>query len=220
MDTATTLMQMHEAMSRHFGPLGWWPAQSPFEVMVGAILTQNTSWKNVEKAIGNLKAADALAPAALAALAPERLAALIRPAGYYNVKTRRLKSFVLWFVQRFGGDVAAMFATDRAALRREVLSINGIGRETADSILLYAGGVPIFVVDRYTWRILCRHLLINPEDDYEAIQQFFHDHLPADAALFNEYHAQLVNVGKGHCRPRARCMDCPLEPFNHRADEV
>jgi len=220
MDTAATLTAMHQAMGRHFGPLHWWPGETPFEVMVGAILTQNTSWKNVEKAIGNLKAAGVLAPHALDALERQALAELIRPAGYYNVKSLRLKAYVRWFVARFDGDAAAMAACDWRGLREEVLSVKGVGRETADSILLYGCGLPVFVVDKYTWRILSRHLLINPEDDYEAIQQFFRDHLPAEVALYNEYHAQLVNVGKAFCRPTARCAGCPLESFEHRADEV
>ena len=220
MDAPTTLMAMHEAMGRHYGPLHWWPGETPFEVMVGAILTQNTSWKNVEKAIANLKAAGALSPEAIEATPPEQLAEWIRPAGYYNIKTRRLKSYVRWLCERFGGDVAAMAACSRLSLREEVLSVKGVGRETADSILLYACRLPVFVVDKYTWRILARHLLIHPEDDYDQIQQFFTDHLPADVALYNEYHAQLVNVGKDFCRPTARCPGCPLEPFEHRADEV
>jgi endonuclease-3 related protein len=220
MDTSTTLMRMHEAMGEHFGPLHWWPGRTPFEVMVGAVLTQNTSWKNVEKAIANLDAAGVLEPHAIDAMAADALAALIRPAGYYNVKSVRLKSFVRWFVERFDGDAAAMAACDGRPLRQEVLAIRGIGRETADSILLYACGMPVFVVDKYTWRILARHLLINAEDDYDAIQQFFTDRLPADVPLYNEYHAQLVNVGKEFCRPTARCAGCPLERFEHRAEEV
>jgi endonuclease-3 related protein len=220
MDTGSLLMRMHEAMGRHFGPLHWWPAETPFEVMVGAILTQNTSWANVEKAIGNLAAAGALDPRAIDAMAADVLAGLIRPAGYYNVKAGRLKAFVRWFLDRFDGDAEAMAAADPAALRREVLTVRGVGRETADSILLYACQVPVFVVDKYTWRICARHLLIDPEDDYDAIQQFFIDHLPAEAPLYNEVHAQLVNVGKTFCRPTARCAGCPLAAFEHRADEV
>ena len=220
MDTTTTLMDMHKAMGRHFGPLNWWPGETPFEIMVGAILTQNTNWKNVEKAIANLKTAGMLDPKSIDALDRSVLAELIRPAGYYNVKSVRLKAYVRWFVERFDGDAAAMAECNRHSLREEVLAIKGVGRETADSILLYACNMPTFVVDRYTWRILCRHLLVNIEDDYEALQQFFTDHLSKEISLYNEYHAQLVNVGKEFCRPKARCAGCPLEGFEHRAEEV
>ena len=148
----------------------------------------------------------------------EKLADLIRPAGTFNVKTRRLKSFIDWLWERFDGRLDRMFATRLDVLREELLSVSGIGRETADAILLYAGNLPTFVVDAYTARILHRHQLIDDEAGYEDIKEFFESNLETDVELFNEYHALLVQVGKTHCRPRARCAGCPLEPFPHEVE--
>lgn len=213
--TGQTLRAFYDAMLSAYGPQHWWPAQTREEVIVGAILTQNTAWRNVERAIDNLKRAGALDWRVLADLPTEDLAKLIRPAGTYQVKTRRLKAFVGWFWERYDADLDRMFATPIPTLRTELLSVSGIGRETADAIILYAGNLPTFVVDAYTARILCRHRLIDESADYDEIKDLFESNLPADAAYFNEYHALLVQVGKLHCRPQARCPACPLDPFDH-----
>ena len=209
---------LYDAMLEAYGPQHWWPGETPFEVIIGAILTQNTAWRNVERAIANLIEAGALDPARLRDIPDEALAELIRPAGYFNVKTRRLKSFIQWLWDRFDGELDRMFAVPMDSLREELLSVNGIGRETADSILLYAGNLPTFVVDTYTARIMCRHGLIDESADYDEIKEFFQSSLPDDVELFNEYHALIVQVGKNHCKPRPKCEDCPLEPFAHEIE--
>ena len=216
--TAHRLTALYDAMFAAYGPQHWWPGQTPFEVIVGAILTQNTAWTNVEKAIVNLAAADALDAIRLRDLPIEELAELIRPAGYFNVKSRRLKSFITWLWDRFDGDLDRMFTLSVDELREELLGVNGIGRETADSILLYAGHLPTFVVDAYTARIFTRHGLIDASADYDEIKELFESSLPEDVPLFNEYHALIVRIGKHHCKPRARCEGCPLEPFEHRLE--
>ena len=219
--TSRVLMEMYEAMRRRQGDRRWWPAaseepsQRALEICVGAILTQNTNWTNVEKAVGNLHAAGAMSIPALAELPAEALAELIRPAGYFNVKAKRLRSFVEHVRASWGADILAFLDRSVAALREELLSINGIGRETADSMILYAAGKPTFVVDTYTHRILVRHGLIDPEDDYEAIKDLLESTLAEDVALWNDFHAQWVEVGKSHCKPKARCAGCPLEEFPH-----
>ena len=220
--TSVLLMQMYEAMRSRFGDQGWWPtttgqdrANPALEICVGAILTQNTNWSNVEKALGNLISAGCMSITGLQGIGREDLAELIRPAGYFNVKARRLKNFIARVWDGFGDDIGAFLDRPVGALRRELLSIKGIGPETADSMILYAAGECCFVVDAYTYRILLRHLLICPEDDYEAIKQLMESSLPEDADLWADYHAQLVAVGKSFCRPTARCGTCPLESFDH-----
>ncbi len=217
--TGQRLRQFYDAMHKALGPQHWWPGETPLEVCVGAILTQNTAWANVEKAIENLRRAGCLDWARLRDIQPAALAELIRPAGYFNVKTKRLKAFVHWLWERYDGDLDRMFAAPTEALREELLGVRGVGRETADSILLYAGGKPSFVVDAYTCRILRRHRMIDDDADYEQIRELFESNLPADAALYNEYHALIVAVGKTYCRPRARCAGCPLERFEHETGE-
>ncbi len=212
---AQQLRQFHQAMLGRYGPQHWWPARAPFEVVVGAVLTQNTSWTNVEQAIARLDAAGALDPHVLDAMPPGRLAELIRPAGYYNLKARRLKELVGWLVAAYDGDLERMRRVPPAAMREQLLAVRGVGPETADSILLYALGHPVFVVDAYTYRVVVRHGLLAPPTDYDELKGLFQDHLPADAAMFNEYHALLVRVGKEHCRRRARCEACPLQAFPH-----
>lgn len=215
--TSQTLMAFYEAMGSRFGPQGWWPGQTKLEICVGAILTQNTNWSNVTRAIANLQAAGCMSVGALHRLEDRRLAELIRPAGYFNVKARRLKHFIA-AVWEFGGeDLEGFLDRPVSTLREALLSIHGIGRETADSIILYAADKPSFVVDAYTCRILFRHHLIGPEDDYEAVKELLESALPTDVALWNDYHAQLVAVGKQYCRPTARCDGCPLEGFPHDA---
>ncbi len=205
------MLDVYQRLFEALGPQYWWPGETPFEVMVGAVLTQNTNWQNVEKAIRNLREADLLEPVALYAVPVEELEELLRPAGYFRVKARRLRSLLAFLVDRYGGSLEAMFATDVATLREELLALNGIGPETADSILLYAGGLPVFVVDAYTHRILARHGWIDFEADYHQIQDFLQSRLPDDPVLFNEFHALLVYVGKHYCRKRApQCESCPL----------
>lgn len=214
-DRAAVLQLIYTRLHAHFGPQHWWPGESPFEVMVGAILTQNTNWRNVAQAIANLKARELLRPHALAALPPAELAALIRPAGYFNIKTKRLRSFLHYFLERYDGDVERMRAQSLATLRAELLEVSGIGPETADSILLYALGKPVFVIDTYTHRILRRHTLSPEETTYEELQSLFHDHVPAEPEHYNEYHALLVAVGKAFCRKsHPQCGACPLRGIN------
>jgi len=203
-------MSLYRHLFRSFGPQRWWPARSRFEVIVGAILTQNTAWTNVKRAIAAMRAERVLNPREIDAAPRGRLARLIRSSGYYNMKAGRLKQFTRFLLTRYGGSVRRMFRTELARLRQELLTISGIGEETADSILLYAGDRPIFVVDAYTRRVLERHGLIAKGATYGEIQRLFMEHLPADAALFNEYHALLVTVGKEYCRKTPRCERCPL----------
>lgn len=198
-------------MLARFGHRQWWPGETPIEVCVGAVLTQNTSWKNVTQAIDNLKAVGALDLHVLNEMDHDVLAAIIRPSGYYNIKAKRLKSFVGHVVKRSGGDLTRFFDQRVSDLRRELLAINGVGKETADSIILYAAGKPIFVVDAYTKRVLSRHGILPMESDYDAVQELFHRHLPRDTSFFNDYHAQLVAVGHNHCRKTPVCNNCPLE---------
>ena len=216
--TRETLMQIYELLYEAFGPQYWWPGETPFEIVMGAILTQNTSWANVEKAIHNLKSTSSLTPERLHRIDVSELAELIRPAGYYNLKAKRLKSFIGWLFDNYDGQLTNLepIATDR--LRSELLPIKGVGRETADSILLYALGRPVFVVDAYTARIMTRHGLIEPDADYEQLRDLFESNLPEDAQLFNEYHALLVRNGKEFCKPKARCPGCPLETHPHTLD--
>jgi len=220
--TASVLTKMYKALCERFGPQGWWPSaagadtpEGKLEICVGAILTQNTNWTNVEKALANLRAAGALSVGGLHSLSPRALAKLIRPAGYYNVKARRLKSFIARVSAEHGEDIEAFLDRPVASLREDLLSVHGIGPETADSIILYAAGRPTFVVDAYTRRVLLRHGLVQPGATYEAMQALFESSLRPDAALWNDYHAQLVAVGKHFCRPQARCDGCPLEGFRH-----
>jgi endonuclease-3 related protein len=193
-----------------FGPQHWWPAEEPFEVIVGAILTQSAAWGNVEKAIANLKAAGALSPAKLRRIQLPRLARLVHPCGYYNAKALKLKSFAFWLGNHYSDDLDSLFTSNTDDLRQQLLSVHGIGQETADSILLYAAGKPVFVIDAYTRRIIGRIGLIPEKDSYVGYQAFFMEHLPADAAMFNEYHALLVRLGKGFCRRRPLCPQCCL----------
>ena len=212
MTTAERLLDLYQRMFDALGPQHWWPGETPFEVMVGAILTQNTNWKNVERAIDNLKGADLLSLDRLADLPTGLLAEYIRPAGYYNIKAGRLHNLLHFIGEQHQGDLDAFLGQDLDALRRQLLSIKGIGPETADSILLYAAGRPIFVVDTYTHRILGRHDLIDEDWDYHRIQELFMDHLDADVQLYNEYHALLVRIGNRFCRKtNPDCPHCPLQ---------
>lgn len=207
---ASTLPRIYRRLDRAFDKHTWWPAQSAFEVIVGAILTQNTAWRNVELALERLKAARALTPTAIARLPSGRLEQLIRPAGFYQQKTRYLRAFTSLLRQRYRGSVARMWRTRQPALRSILLQVPGIGPETADSILLYAGRRPAFVVDAYTRRILSRHLLVAPTASYEAVQRYCVARLPVRVAAYHRCHALLVEAGKRYCRPVPRCAICPL----------
>jgi endonuclease-3 related protein len=213
-----TLNEIYELLFKRFGPQHWWPGDTQFEIIIGAILTQNTNWTNVEKAITNIKSADLLSPEKLYYLDVPQLAELIRPAGYYNIKAKRLKSFLSWLFENYDGSLSNLEGLDTERLRAELLAIKGIGCETADSILLYAFNRPIFVVDAYTARVSIRHGLIEPSADYEQLRELFQSNLTEDVQLFNEYHALLVKVGKLFCRPKARCPGCPLERLYHTLD--
>ena len=205
------LLAIYRRLLRHHGHAGWWPGETPFEVCLGAILTQNTSWTNVEKALGVLRARGVLAFAPLRALTARSLAPLLRSSGYFNVKARRVAAFLAFLEREYGGRVESMAREPVLVLRQKLLAVDGIGRETADSIVLYAAGLPIFVVDAYTRRIFSRLGLIRGDEDYDQIRAVFERHLPADPALYNDYHAQIVLLGKDTCRPRPRCEVCPLD---------
>ncbi len=207
------LAAIYEKLYAYFGPQYWWPAETAFEVMVGAILTQNTSWLNVEKAISNLRKQKLLNPNKLYKLSQEKLSKFIRPAGYYNIKAKRLKEFVNFLVNNYKGDLKKMFLQDTVTLRRQLLSVNGIGPETADSILLYALNKPIFVIDAYTKRIFSRHSFLKAGASYEQAQNVFMGNLKPDEKLFNEYHALLVKLAKEFClKNKPKCEICPLTP--------
>jgi len=209
------LLKIYNSLYNYFGPLNWWPGDTPFEIMVGAILTQNTSWSNVEKAINNLKKENLLEPRELFRVNQEKLAQLIKPSGYYNIKAKRLKNFVNIFINDFEGSAEKMFSGDGRELRKKLLKINGIGPETADSILLYAGEKPFFVVDAYTKRIFSRHKLISKDSTYYQIQEFFIKNLDQDVKLFNEFHAQIVMLGKTICTSKnPDCSECPIGYLN------
>jgi len=204
------LMNIYRKLYKAYGPRHWWPGETPFEVMVGAILTQNTSWKNVEKAIQKLKENGFLNPKGIHGLETAPLGSLIRSSGYYRIKAKRLKAFVGFLFEEYGGDVKKMKRKGVMELREELLGVNGIGPETADSILLYGLQKPIFVADAYTNRILSRLGIVPEKASYEAIQNLFMNHLPHDEKLFNEYHALLVHLGKNVCKKIPECDICPI----------
>jgi endonuclease III related protein len=205
------LMRYYSAMSQALGPMHWWPAKTPFEVIVGAILTQSTAWANVERAITNLRAARLLTPSAMLGVRTSRLAALVRPSGYFRQKAKKLKAFLRFLQNEYRGSLKRMFQTPTEELRAKLLAVHGIGPETADSILLYAGNHPVFVVDAYTHRIFSRHGITGGKPDYETVRKLFESTLPPDPRLFNEFHALVVNIGKNWCRKREpRCGECPL----------
>jgi endonuclease-3 related protein len=204
------LLSIYSILLTRYGHRHWWPAETAFEVCVGAILTQNTNWTNVEKAIINLKAAGILSPEGILSLSHAELAELIRPSGFFNVKSERLRIFVEWLQLKAAGSLEQLFAQDWRSLRQELLAVKGVGRETADSILLYAGNQPTFVVDAYTRRLLYRLGMIAEHADYETVRGLFMDELPPDVALFNEYHALIVEHCKVSCRKKPLCAGCVL----------
>ena len=204
----------YDALFAAHGPQHWWPGRTRFEVIVGAILIQNTSWKNVELAIANLRRAKLLSPAAIQKIAPAGLSRHLRPSGYYRQKTKTLKTFVAFLYKNHGGSLNRLFATPTAVLREQILALRGIGPETADCILLYAGKHPVFVVDAYARRILERHLLADPKSTYKELNATFESVFPRDHQLFNEFHALIVHTGKHFCRKsEPLCTQCPLQPF-------
>jgi endonuclease-3 related protein len=222
---------IYEKLYAAYGPQLWWPSDGPFETAVGAVLTQNTNWKNVEKAIAALKAPDGLGvldAITINDMPHERLAELIKPSGYFNVKARRLKALTSWLARTCPGGIRDLMDGDTKHLREELLAVNGIGPETADSILLYALEKPVFVIDAYTRRVLSRHGIMDYDRPYDEFQRLFHECLPPDISLYNEYHALLVRVGKLHCRKTPLCAKgiitegaalqtsrkgtCPLDP--------
>jgi endonuclease-3 related protein len=205
-----SLIEIYNRLYAFYGHQHWWPGDTPFEIAVGAILTQNTSWSNVEKAISNLKEHKMLNAKLINQMPIDQLASLIRPSGYYNIKAKRLKAFIDYLVGSYGGSMAQMKKGGTKIIRQELLAVNGIGQETADSILLYALDKPVFVIDAYTKRVLLRHGLMDMNASYEKCQQSFYGELVEDVRLFNEYHALLVMVGKEYCRPMQRCAGCPL----------
>ncbi|HSB05156.1 MAG TPA: endonuclease III domain-containing protein [Thermodesulfobacteriota bacterium] len=207
----TLLLRIYRLLYRAYGPQFWWPGETSFEVMVGAILTQNTSWKNVEKSILCLKEKGALSPAGIRQLSRKELASLIRSSGYFRIKTERLKTFIAFLFDEYGGNLLEMKRVPLQKLRKRLLSLKGIGPETADSILLYGLKKPIFVVDAYTIRTLSRHGVVSEKASYEEMQNLFMKHLPHDEAVFNEYHALLVHLGKWVCKRVPKCDICPLK---------
>ena len=209
------LLNIYHRLMAHYGPQYWWPAQEPFEIIVGAILTQSAAWRNVEKAIANLKAAKALSPEALRRLSLSEVAALIHPCGYYNAKALKLKSLASWLGKYYDDNLNKLFIGNTDYLRQQLLSIHGIGQETADSIMLYAARKPVFVIDAYTRRIINRIGLAPDSNSYIAYQTLFMDNLSTDVGLFNEYHALLVCLAKDVCRSHPLCQQCCLNSICH-----
>jgi len=205
---AMDLQALYQTLLSHYGEQSWWPADGPFEVTVGAILTQNTAWSNVEKALDSLRAADALNPEALSTMDTDRLAALIRSSGYYNQKARRLSGFARWYREQGGHEVLRQRPTE--TLRAQLLALHGIGPETADDMLLYAFDHPVFVIDSYTRRLLQRLRLIAGDEPYDRLQAGFHQALAPEVATYRQYHALIVEHAKTHCRKRPSCAQCPL----------
>jgi endonuclease-3 related protein len=216
--TGERLTEMFHLLLAHFGPQNWWPAETALEVMIGAILTQNTNWANVEKAISNLKDKGLVSLERLVSVSIEDLAKEIRPAGYYNIKAKRLKNLINFIADQYDGDLSHFLQEETEALRKGLLSVNGVGHETADSIILYAANRPLFVVDAYTHRILSRHGMAGEETTYYEMQALFMDHLPEDASFFNEFHALIVLTGKNYCRKNPLCSDCPLGQWESQED--
>ena len=205
------LLKIYQKLYEAFGPQHWWPGETPFEIAIGAILTQNTNWGNVEKTINNLKKQNALSVKAIHEMPVKKLSELIRPAGYYNIKAKRLKSFIDFLMNDYHGSMKRMKNEDIHSLKKKLLSINGIGPETADSIILYALEKPVFVIDAYTKRVLSRHGIMNHEKSYDEFQELFYSALKKDMKLFNEYHALFVNLGKTFCKlNKPICDKCPL----------
>ncbi len=207
------LREIYDRLFAAFGPQGWWPAESVFEVILGAILTQNTAWKNVAAAIGNLRRHDLLSFERICALSAPELAVLIRSSGFYNEKAKKVKNFCNHIQMQWGGVLEDFLARDEGILRTDLLEIRGIGPETADSIILYAALKPSFVVDAYTYRILSRHEWVEESISYEDLREYFMGAMEPDVPLFQEFHALLVRTGHLFCRKKPLCDSCPLNIF-------
>jgi endonuclease-3 related protein len=206
---------MYRRLEAAYGDQRWWPGETAFEIAVGAILTQNTAWSNVEKALANLRNENLLEPEKLYRLAASEIAPLIKSAGYYNVKAGRLRAFLEFLMSEYGGDLAALARDGVVTARAKLLAVRGVGPETADSILLYACGLPTFVVDAYTYRVLRRHGLADEEATYDELKETFEVNVEAEVALYKQFHALLVRVGRERCRRgEPLCAGCPLEGFN------
>ncbi|MEW6659339.1 MAG: endonuclease III domain-containing protein [Thermodesulfobacteriota bacterium] len=210
---AESLRELYQKLWDAFGPQGWWPGETPFEVILGAILTQNTNWNNVAQVLAGLQAEGLLHPRTLREMPETELARRLKPSGYFNIKARRVKNFLDFFAHHFHDSLEEMAQEDLGTLRAALLGVKGIGPETADSILLYALHQPTFVVDAYTHRVLSRHDLVPEACSYEELQALFLENLPADVPLYQEFHALLVRLGKEFCRPRPRCSPCPLHEW-------
>jgi endonuclease-3 related protein len=204
------LLRLYRRLLARHGPQGWWPSRTPFEVAVGAILTQHTAWTGAARAVGALRTRGLMTPRRLASRDHATLAGLVRAAGTYRLKARTLLDFTRWLLVRFGGDFRGVRRAALGPLRRELLGVRGLGPETVDAILLYAAGRPVFVADAYARRVLTRHRLLRTGAGYEEARAFLESHLPSDPGLFNEFHALLVAVGKAHCGAKPRCERCPL----------
>lgn len=215
-----TFRRYFDLMLGHFGPRGWWPGESAFEVAVGAILTQNTAWTNVEKAIGNLKQEGLLSPESMLAVSDKALESALKPSGYFRVKAVRVRSFCSFLVERYDGNMARMARRPLDDLREELLSVHGIGPETADDILLYACGKSVFVVDAYTRRLLRRHGHVKADIGYEALRALCEKHVDGGVDVYKEYHALIVWTGKEYCKPRPKCDACPLKSTLKRGQPI
>ena len=208
------LEKYYEELLRQFGPQRWWPARTRLEVILGAILTQNTTWQNAARAISRLRDAGLLRWPRLRQASISQIESCVRPAGYFRQKARAIRTFAEWLDATHRGSLGVLFRQPPDRTRAQLLALRGLGPETADAILLYAGKQPFFVADAYSRRVLARHNLISPKDGYQAAQEFLHHHLPAEEGLYNEFHALLVETGKRHCkRQAAECRGCPLEPY-------
>ncbi len=207
---SASLQTIYDDLKSHFGPKDWWPGDTAIEVMIGAILTQNTAWTNVEKAIVNLKAVDALDAQAIDGLPQDELAQLIKPSGYYNMKAKRLQAYCRWYIEQGGFEALDQLSTDD--MREALLKVYGIGPETADDIVLYAFNRPVFVIDAYTRRIFSRLGHIGGDENYDELRTLFESTLGPDVPVFNEYHALIVNHAKDFCRKKPLCGECPLAP--------
>jgi len=211
-ENSNLFLRVYDRLYAHYGPQYWWPGESNLEIMVGAVLTQNTNWTNVEKALANLKNSDQLSFSCLHNMPIEELAEYIRPAGYYNIKARRLKNLFQMIEDEYEGEITFLFEDSLDESRENLLRVKGVGPETADAILLYAAKKPAFVIDTYTHRVFSRHELVEEDTDYYSLQQEFLDSLPEDVALFNEFHALIVAVAKEFCKKKKpRCSNCPLQ---------
>ena len=210
-------MDIYDSLLSSFGHRNWWPADEPFEVIIGAILTQNVSWRNAKKAIDNLKEAKKLDPKALYESEPEDIAPLVKSSRFYNMKAVKIKNFMDFYFSEYGGDLEKMSDEDPTALRKKLLSVKGLGEETADAIMLYACDMPVFVVDAYTRRIFSRYGIFKGEPSYGEVQKYFMANLPRDTALYNDYHAQIVHLGHAICKTTPICDSCPIARMEGRS---